>query len=106
MLEDIPRWGRKKVKVKRQNGKEIEADGLAEALRIVGKDIKEQAEKELAEFYPDDPDGAKLIAYLWARTVKCESPNCGAEVPLMRSFWLCKEPKRKRALRYKVKRQK
>lgn len=106
MLEDIPRWGRKKVKVKRQNGEEIEADGLAEALRIVGKDIKKAAEKELKEFYPNDPDGAKPIAYLWARTVKCESPNCGAEIPLMRSFWLCKKPKRKKALRFQVKRQK
>ncbi|MEW6187321.1 MAG: DUF559 domain-containing protein [Thermodesulfobacteriota bacterium] len=102
MLEDIPRYGREKVKVKRENGEEIEADGLTEALRIVGKDIKEAAEKELSEFYPHDPDGATPIAYLWARTVKCESPNCGAEIPLMRSFWLCKKPNRKRALRYKV----
>jgi len=102
MLEDIPRWGRKKVKVKRQDGEEVEADGLAEALRIVGKDIKEKAEKELAVFYPPDPDGATPIAYLWARTVECESPNCGAEIPLIRSFWLCKKANRKQALRYKV----
>jgi len=106
MLEDIPRWGGKKVKVKRQNGKEVEVEGLAEALRIVGKDIKEAAEKELSEFYPKDPDGATPIAYLWARTVKCESPNCGAEIPLMRSFWLCKKANKKRALKYQVKRQK
>jgi len=86
MLEDIPRHGPK----------------LAEELRRVGKEIKEQAEKELAEFYPEDDDGARPIAYLWARTVRCESPNCGAEIPLMRSFWLCKKPKRKRALRYSV----
>jgi len=102
MLEDIPRWGREKIKVTRQNGEEIEADGLAEALRIVGKEIKEKAEQELKEFYPDDPDGSKPIAYLWARTVKCESPNCGAEIPLMRSLWLCKKANRKRALRFKV----
>jgi len=86
MLEDIPRHGPE----------------LAEELRRVGKEIKEKAEKELAEFYPPDPDGARPIAYLWARTVKCESPNCGAEIPLMRSFWLCKKANRKRALRYKV----
>lgn len=86
MLEDIPRHGPE----------------LAEELRRVGKEIKEKAEKELAEFYPPDPDGSKPIAYLWARTVKCESPNCGAEIPLMRSFWLCKKANRKRALRYKV----
>jgi len=86
MLEDIPRHGPE----------------LAEELRHVGKEIKEKAEKELKDFYPDDPDGSKPIAYLWARTVKCESPNCGAEIPLMRSFWLCKKANRKRALRYKV----
>jgi len=105
MLEDIPRWGREKVKVKSKKG-EIEADGLAEALRFVGKEIKEEAEKELAEFYPKDPDGATPIAYLWARTVRCESPNCGAEIPLVRSFWLCKKANRKRALRYQVIRKK
>ncbi len=86
MLEDIPRHG----------------PGLADELRRVGAEIKKAAEKELAEFYPDDPDGAKPIAYLWARTVRCESPNCGAEIPLVRSFWLSKKQNRKRALRYRV----
>jgi putative DNA methylase len=86
MLEDIPRHGPK----------------LAEELRRVGAEIKKAAELELTEFYPPDADGAKPIAYLWARTVQCESPNCGAEIPLMRSFWLCKKPKRRRALRHKV----
>ena len=42
-----------------------------------------------------DPDGATPIAYLWARTVRCESPNCGAEIPLVRSFWLGKKAKRR-----------
>ena len=85
MLEDIPRHGPK----------------LAEELRRVGAEIKRQAEKELAEFYPKDPDGATPIAYLWARTVRCESPNCGAEIPLVRSFWLCKKANRRRALRHR-----
>ena len=67
-----------------------------------GAEIKAQAEKELADLYPKDPDGATPIAYLWARTVNCEAPNCGAEIPLMRSMWLCKKPKRKRALRPNV----
>ncbi len=102
MLEDIPLWGNEKVKVKRQNGEEVEAEGLVEALRIVGKGIKAGVEKELAEFYPKDPDGARPIAYLWVRTVKCEAPDCGAEIPLMRSFWLSKKVNRKRALRYMV----
>ena len=86
MLEDIPRHG----------------PGLAEELCKVGGEIKSAAEKQLADLYPADLDGATPIAYLWARTVRCEAPNCGAEIPLMRSFWLCKKPKRKRALRPNV----
>ena len=88
MLEDIPRHG----------------PGLADDLRRLGSDIKGQAEEELAGLYPADPDRARPIAYLWARTVRCEAPNCGAEIPLMRSFWLCRKPKRRRALRYRVER--
>ena len=86
MLEDLPRHG----------------PGLADELRKAGAEIKAQAEKELADLYPKDPDGATPIAYLWARTVRCESPNCGAEIPLMRSMWLCRKPKRKWALRPNV----
>ena len=86
MLEDIPRHG----------------PGLADELRKAGAEIKAQAEKELADLYPKDPDGATPIAYLWARTVQCEAPNCGAEIPLMRSMWLCRKPNRKWVLRPKV----
>jgi very-short-patch-repair endonuclease len=102
MLEDIPRYGNADFELTDDNGKRVTVHGLAEALRFVGRQIKEKAEKELAEFYPPDPDGSKPIAYLWARTIRCESPNCGAEIPLMRSFWLCKKANRKRALRYKI----
>ena len=83
MLEDIPRHG----------------PGLAAEIRKAGAEIKARAEKELADLYPKDPDGATPIAYLWARTVLCEAPNCGAEIPLMRSMWLCRKPNRKWALR-------
>ena len=88
MLEDIPRHG----------------PGLAEELRRAGGEIKAAAQRELAELYPPDPDGVTPIAYLWARTVRCEAPNCGAEIPLMRSLWLCKKNRRKRALRTSVRR--
>ncbi len=83
LLEDIPRHG----------------PGLADELRRAGAAIKAAAAQELAALYPPDPDGATPIAYLWARTVRCESPNCGAEIPLLRSMWLCRKPKRRWALR-------
>jgi len=88
LLEDIPRFG----------------DKLAVELNRVGNDIRNEAERELAEFYPTDSDGANPIAYLWARTIRCESPGCGAEIPLVHSFWLSRRASRKVALRHRVER--
>jgi putative DNA methylase len=83
LLEDIQRHGPE----------------LAEELRRVGAEVKKAAEKELAEFYPVDPDGARPIAYLWARIVRCEAPNCGAEIPLIRSYLIRKKENCVQALR-------
>jgi adenine-specific DNA methylase len=83
VLEYIPRYGRR----------------LGDEVRKWGRWIKEQAEKDLAPFYPKDSNGATPIAYLWARTVACEGPGCGAEVPLIRSLWLAKKGKRSITLR-------
>lgn len=83
VLEYIPKYGQR----------------LADEVRKWGAWIKEQAEKELAEFYPKDQNGATPIAYLWARTIRCEGAGCGAEVPLMRSLWLARKGTRSVALR-------
>ncbi|MCY4170343.1 MAG: DUF1156 domain-containing protein [Bacteroidetes bacterium] len=72
---------------------------LAQDLDKISVQIKHQVEKRLIDLYPVDSNGDIPTAYLWARTVRCEAPNCGAEIPLMRSFWLCKKAKRKRAIR-------
>lgn len=71
---------------------------FTEEIKKTGIKVRAKAEDALAGLYPKDSDGATPIAYLWARTVHCESPNCGAEIPLLRSMWLCKKAKRKRAL--------
>jgi putative DNA methylase len=77
VLEYIPQYGER----------------LADEVRKWGDWIKREAEKELAEFYPKDADGAKPIAYLWARTIQCEGPGCGAEVPLFNSPCLAQNGK-------------
>ncbi|MEW6771696.1 MAG: DUF1156 domain-containing protein [Bacillota bacterium] len=87
LLEDIPRCG----------------GVLVDELRKISKKLKREMELQQNDIYPHDPDGARPIAYWWARTVYCQAPNCGAEVPLVRSFWLSREGKNKVALRYQVK---
>ena len=75
VLEYVPKYGHR----------------LADEVRKWGDWIKKEAEKELGEYYPKDKNGATPIAYLWARTIECEGPGCGAKVPLLRSQWLAKK---------------
>jgi len=70
---------------------------LATDVRYWGNWMLERARAELAEFYPPDPDGSVPVAYLWSRTVPC--PNCGAEMPLIRQYWLARKENKKVALK-------
>jgi putative DNA methylase len=101
ILEDIPNFGKKTFSVEIDNKHET-VTGLAEAINLLSEKIKTESEKKLIEYYPLENNGSRPIAYIWARTVNCESPNCGAEIPLLRSFWLVKKTNRKKALRYQV----
>lgn len=79
-------------------GSELEwkgSTGLAEDVRYYGEWMKEEAFKRIGHLYPKAklPDGseATVIAWIWARTVKCPNPACGCEMPLARSFTLSKK---------------
>jgi putative DNA methylase len=61
--------------------------------------VLKEAEKRLTPYYPPDAGGRKPLAYLWARTVKCEAAGCGATIPLVRNLWLSQAKDRKKALR-------
>jgi len=64
-----------------------------------GEWVLEEARKELARFYPPDEDGSIPVGYIWARTIPCQNPACGAEIPLMRQTWLAKKDRKRVALR-------
>jgi putative DNA methylase len=74
---------------------------LAEAVRKWGEWVRARAIEELRPFYPLEPDGSEPLAYLWARTIRCEGPGCGAEVPLVGLLWLSRKEKHRVALRYR-----
>jgi putative DNA methylase len=74
------------------------ATGLAEDIRYYGQWMRDEAEKRIGRYYPkvalprEQSGGeATVIAWLWARTVKCPNPACGCEMPLVRSFALSKK---------------
>ncbi|WP_430741641.1 DUF1156 domain-containing protein [Streptomyces sp. P13-3-3] len=102
LIEIPPRWaGRKPVSPTaelRTEGSWRGASGLAEDVRQYGKWMREQAYARIGAHYPkaklEDGSEAAVIAWLWARTVTCPSPSCGADMPLVRSFWLSKKKAR------------
>ena len=75
--------------------------GLANDLRTWANWLHRQAEIRLKHLYPHDSDGSPAV-YLWARTIRCEGPGCGAEVPVIRSPWVDKSRGRSVALTLSV----
>lgn len=66
------------------------AAGLAADVRYYGEWIRDRAWDKIGHLYPEC-NGETVIAWLWARTVKCPNPACGAQMPLVSSFWLSKK---------------
>ncbi len=71
------------------------AQGLAEDVRYYGRWMRDEAWKRVGHLYPKvqlpkelGGGEATVIAWLWARTVRCPNPACGAQMPLVRSFAL------------------
>ncbi len=68
------------------------ARGLAEDVRWYGRWMRDEAWRRIGHLYPKakltDGGEATVIAWLWARTVRCPNPACGADMPLVRSFAL------------------
>ena len=71
------------------------AAGLAADVLHYGKRMREAAFARIGHLYPtvtlppEQGGGeATVIAWIWARTVKCPNPICGCEMPLVRSFVL------------------
>ncbi len=67
--------------------------GLSEDVRYYGEWMKEEAFKRIGHLYPkvkasQDDKESTVIAWIWARTVKCPNPACKCTAPLIRSFEL------------------
>ncbi len=117
-FEDMPDWAKPQVgnqKIegkKKKKGKDeqpalfdpkigsesTDFNPLLNAVRYWGDWVLEEARKELAEFYPSDKDGNVPVGYIWARTIPCQNPVCGVNIPLLKQLWLAKKDKRKIAL--------
>lgn len=100
-LEYPQKYGRAKRKLKDNFGTEYEEEynPLLEDVKKWGNWVLEEAKKEIGKFYPQEKDGSIPVGYIWARTVKCNNPSCGVEIPLVRQTWLAKKENKKIALK-------
>ncbi len=69
-----------------KSGKSKSASRLVDDVRYWAEWVQTQAQARIGECYPNDPDGATPVAYLWAKTITC--PYCHGEIPLIKRFWL------------------
>lgn len=74
------------------------AQGLATDVQYYGEWMKREAFRRIGHLYPKvkvphelGGGEATVIAWIWARTVKCPNPACGCEMPLVHSFILSKK---------------
>ena len=95
MIEIPPKFaGRPPVNPEYQNSLSLQrwsgAQGLAEDVRYYGEWMKQKAWERIGHLYPKvkDEHGKEhtVIAWIWARTVKCPNPACRCEMPLMKSL--------------------
>ncbi|MGH9667754.1 MAG: DUF1156 domain-containing protein, partial [Bryobacteraceae bacterium] len=97
------------------------ARGLADDVRYYGQWMRDRAFERIGHLYPkvklpQERGGAeaRVIAWLWAKTVICPNPACGTRMPLVRSFVLSSKAGKKawvqpivdnasRAIRFEIK---
>jgi putative DNA methylase len=66
--------------------------GLSQDVLSYGEQMVDSVGKQLESLYPSVRTTSGLnsdvLAWIWARTVKCANPACGIQMPLVRTFWL------------------
>lgn len=79
------------------SGEQQDLEGKPEKVNLLlfllekwSKIILEEVREEIEQFYPIEASGHIPTGYLWARTIPCQNPNCGEEIPLINHFWLAK----------------
>ena len=85
---------------------------LAYLVEKWAKVILGEVRAEIGQFYPEEKglgligkrditeaEGWIPVGYLWTRTIPCQNPACGAEIPLFRQTWLAKKKDKKVAYR-------
>lgn len=91
LSEEVQKWGdwmqEKAVKILKKYYTGIKKPSVEYYVPQVQKTIKKgQINWKFDRIIEDIPN-----AYIWARTINCEGPNCGVKIPLLRTTYLVKK---------------
>jgi putative DNA methylase len=95
-----------------ESGDKVKVNLLAYLVEKWAHIILEKVRAEIGHFYPAESaeglvgkreitevEGWIPMGYLWARTIPCQNPACGAEIPLIKQYWLAKKKDKRIAYR-------
>lgn len=76
------------------NSPSEELRGIAQDVEAYGRRLETRTRTQIGDVYPPvfSLDGSPTVAvsYLWARIATCVNPGCGAEIPMLSTWWLSK----------------
>lgn len=78
--------------------KKQRSNKLAEDLKHWGSVMFTDAKNELSMFYGSMNPNESIVGFIWSKTIPCQNPSCGIEIPLMRQYWLSNSNSKKIAL--------
>ena len=64
--------------------------GLARDITYYAEQVHDELADDLRDLYPSRRE-ENVVAWLWARTIECPNPACGADTLLTTSWWLSKK---------------
>lgn len=104
ILEYPRKFGKQRTAPSKKSGElaiEIQRtfNPLLDEVRRWGTWMLEEARAELKKYHHFEKDGSIPVGYIWARTLPCQNPECGAEIPLLRQTWLAQKNSKKVAIR-------
>ena len=68
-------------------GTNVSDSKLIQDIKKWAKWVEDEAYEDLKKFYPNTKNGTPS-EYIWARTIPCMNPKCGATIPVLTSYLL------------------
>jgi adenine-specific DNA methylase len=56
--------------------------------------VRQRVADDIDKVFPPGPNGHRAAVHFWARTMPCQNPACGVDIPLLRDRWLANSSRR------------